>query len=57
LDKEVEEHRVELDKAIADLGMRETRVELEHQRQEREEEEKEFFRASMSLPGWASACS
>lgn len=54
LDKEVEEHRVELDKAISDLGdeLRETRAEFERQRQEREEEEKEFLRASVSLQWW-----
>jgi hypothetical protein len=54
LDKEVEEHRVELDKAISDLGdeLRETRAEFELQRQEREEKEKEFLRASVSLQWW-----
>jgi hypothetical protein len=51
LDKEVGEHRKELNKAIADLGseLRETRAELERQRQAREEEQREFLRASVPL--------
>jgi hypothetical protein len=51
LDKEVEQHRFELDKAVKDMAddLRAMRAELEQQRKEREEEEKEFLRASISL--------
>lgn len=54
LDKEVEEHRVELDKGIADLRyeLGEMRAEFERQRQEREEKEKDLLRASVSLQWW-----
>jgi hypothetical protein len=54
LEKEVEEHRAELDTAIEGVSseLRETQVALGRQRQEREEEEKELLRASVTLQWW-----
>jgi hypothetical protein len=54
LDREVEEHRAELDQAIKGVSddLKAMRVDLEQQWKEREDDQREFLRTSVTLQWW-----
>lgn len=54
LDMEVEQHRRELDEAIRGVAgdLKDARAELEKDRERREDDDREFLRASVALQWW-----